>query len=135
MTCSSYRRTGERSRLLALALVAAVLHGAAAHSVYAHHSFVTKYDGSRVVTLKGAIGAVSYQNPHIFFSITTANGTWRVETESIPKVAGKGLTVALLQDGAEAVVTGWPARDGGAEVGLKSITVMGRTITIRSTAR
>ncbi|MDX2259670.1 MAG: DUF6152 family protein [Hyphomicrobiaceae bacterium] len=101
----------------------------------AHHSFVTKYDGQRVVTLKGTIGAVSFTNPHIFFFISTANGTWRVETESIPKVAGKGLTEALLQDGAEATVTGWPARDGSAEVGLKSITIKGRTITIRTTAR
>ncbi|MDX2289847.1 MAG: DUF6152 family protein [Hyphomicrobiaceae bacterium] len=100
-----------------------------------HHTYVTKYDAGKVVTLKGTVGSVSYQNPHITFTLATTNGSWTIETESIPKVQAKGLTQAVLADGAEASATGWPARDGGAELGLKSITIKGRTYTIRNTAR
>ncbi len=119
-------------RVLAV-LVAAILF--APGNSLAHHTYVTKYDSAKVVTLKGTIASVSYQNPHIYFSLVTANGTWTIETESIPKAQAKGLTEAVLADGAEASVTGWPARDGGAELGLKSITIKGRTYTIRNTAR
>lgn len=105
-------------------------------TVAAHHSYVSKYDGSRTIQLAGVIGSVSYANPHIFFDLDTANGTWRVETESIPAARGRGLTEERLRTGAAVVVTGWPARDKSGALGLGTIRFKnGPTIKMRGTAR
>lgn len=98
----------------------------------AHHTFVTKYDGSKIVTISGTIGSVSYSNPHIFFSV----GGWTVETEGVAAASGKGLTRERLKEGAKVTVRGWKARDGGSAMGLQSITFSGGpTVTVRGSAR
>lgn len=122
------------------ALAAAALLSAFALPTAAHHTFVTKYDPNKLVTVTGTVGNVAYANPHIFFDITGktkagSEATWRVETEGILAARGKGLTQTLLQDGAKATVTGWLARDNPGEIGLKSISVGGRAISMRNTAR
>ena len=110
-------------------------------TVLAHHTFVTKYDAKKLVTVSGTITSVSYSNPHIFFDLTGTSKsggtvTWRIETEGILAARAKGLTDAVLKEGARARVTGWLARDGGGEIGLKTITIAGkRTISMRKTAR
>lgn len=106
----------------------------------AHHTFVTKYDGAKPVTISGVVTSVSYANPHIFFQVSApgksgGETTWTIETEGVLAARGKGLTEAVLKEGAKASVTGWLARDGGAELGLKSITVGGKTVQMRNTAR
>lgn len=106
-------------------------------SASAHHTFVTKYDSARQLTISGTIGNVRYSNPHIFFDVTGKNGsTWTVETEGILAARAKGLTEGLLKEGAQVTVTGWAGRDKSAEMGLKSITFSGgRSISMRNTAR
>lgn len=119
--------------------VAAVFVAAAVATVgpgQAHHSYVTKYDPKKPATISGVVSSVSYANPHIFFGVTTSGGTWRVETESIPKARAKGLTPALLKSGAKVRVSGWRARSGGGALGMRSITFIGkRTITMRRSPR
>jgi hypothetical protein len=113
-------------------LIAAFLPIAAA----AHHTYVTKYNSAKKISLTGTIGSVRFSNPHIFFTLETAKGTWSVETESIPVVKAKGLTSALLKTGAKATVSGWPARSGGAELGLATISFAGGpSISVRGTPR
>lgn len=119
--------------LVAISLVAGV-------PAFAHHSYVSQYDAKKRITVEGQVGSVSYQNPHIFFDLTVANKsggstTWRVETEGIPKARAKGLSESVLREGARARVTGWPARDGSPAIGLGSITIGGKSMTIRSTPR
>lgn len=101
----------------------------------AHHSYVSKYDGGKIIRLTGSVSDVSYKNPHIFFTLATSSGSWTIETESISVARSAGLTEDVLKVGAAATVTGWPAKGGGAQLGLKSITIGGRTITLRGTAR
>lgn len=106
----------------------------------AHHTYVTRYNPEKLTTLRGVISSVDFRNPHIFFyiDVTYKNGstiTWRIETESIAKARARGLTQNVLRQGAKAVVTGWPSREGAAEMGLKSISVGGRKISMRRTAR
>lgn len=103
----------------------------------AHHSFVGKYDASRIVTVKGVISGVRYGNPHIFFTVdATGGGSWRVEAESIQRTRAKGLTKKHLTKGTAVTVRGWPAKNGAKRMGLQSITVPGgKTIKIRGTAR
>lgn len=124
--------------LLALFLIAALpLPG----PTQAHHTFVTKYDSNKLVTVSGTITSVSYANPHIFFDVagkTKSGGeaTWRVETEGILAARAKGLTEAVLKEGARVTVTGWLGRESAGEIGLKSITFAGgRSIAMRKTAR
>lgn len=109
-------------------------------SALAHHSYVSQYDAKKRVTVQGVVQSVSYQNPHIFFDLTVADKsggstTWRVETESIPKARAKGLTENVLREGVTAKIMGWPARDGSAAIGLGTITIGGKSMTIRSTPR
>lgn len=107
----------------------------------AHHTFVTKYDSNKLVTVSGTITSVSYTNPHIFFEISgkTKSGgeaTWRIETEGIVAARAKGLTEQVLTEGARVSVTGWAGRDSAAAIGLKSISLPdGRTISLRKSAR
>jgi Family of unknown function (DUF6152) len=101
----------------------------------AHHTYVTKYDSSKKMTLSGTISNVRYQNPHIFFDLTTGGKTWTVETESLSVAKSSGLTEQLLVDGAKAAVSGWPARNGAAALGLNTIQVGGKSLILRRTAR
>ena len=101
----------------------------------AHHTYVTKYDSSKRMTLSGTISNVRYQNPHIFFDLTTSGKTWSVETESLSVARSSGLTEQFLVEGAKATVTGWPARSGATELGLNTIQVGAKSLTLRRTAR
>lgn len=102
----------------------------------AHHSYVTKYDPKKPATISGVISSVSYTNPHIFFSVQTSAGTWRVETESIPKARARGLTEARLKTGRKVRVSGWRARSGGGALGMRSVSFFGgKTITMRRSPR
>lgn len=107
-------------------------------SVYpaaAHHTYVTKYDSSKKLTFTGTISNVHYQNPHIFFDLNAGGKTWTIETESLPVAKSSGLTEQILIDGAKATVSGWPARDGTAGLGLNTIQIGGKSLTMRRTAR
>jgi hypothetical protein len=98
----------------------------------AHHTFVTKYDSSKLVTISGTVDSVSYSNPHIFFSV----GGWSIETEGVAAASGKGLTRERLKESAKVTVRGWKARDGSSAMGLHSITFSGGpTVTVRGSAR
>jgi Family of unknown function (DUF6152) len=101
----------------------------------AHHTYVTKYDSSKKMTLSGTVSGVQFQNPHIFFDLTAGGKTWKVETESLSIAKSSGLTEKILFDGAKATVSGWPARNGAAELGLNTIHIEGKSLTLRRTAR
>lgn len=120
-------------RVIFLASVAALV--GADTGADAHHSYIGKYDPKKPVTIAGTISSVSYTNPHIFFSVTTSGGSWTVETESIQKASARGLTQSVLATGKKARVSGWRARSGQAAIGMRSITINGRTITMRSSPR
>lgn len=116
---------------LILAVAAVAVSPAAAH-----HTFVVKYDASKIVTVSGTIVSVGYENPHIHFEVQGAGATWSVETESIPVARASGLTPAVLKEGAKVTVTGWPARDGSRKMGLRSISIAGGpSATLRRSAR
>ena len=84
----------------------------------------------------GRIENVRFRNPHIFFDLVTPNGTVTVETESIQLVSSRGLTRAKLKEGRTATISGWAARSGSGEVGLKTISIRGiGSFAIRRTPR
>lgn len=125
-----------RSLVLLLFTVFGLSVGAFEATVQAHHSYVTKYNPKKPITISGVIVSVSYINPHIMFSVQTSAGTWRVETESILKARAKGLTKSLLATGKKVRVTGWRARNGSASLGMRVISFAGgKTITMRNSPR
>lgn len=127
--------------VLLCCVTAALLTPGLRQTAEAHHTFVTKYDSNKLVTVSGTIASVSYSNPHIFFDLTgktTSGGevTYHIETEGIPAARAKGLTEAVLKEGAHATISGWAGRESNTEIGLKSISFAGgRSITMRKTAR
>jgi hypothetical protein len=119
-----------RLALLAIAFLSLAL------PAQAHHTFVTKYDPAKLITVSGVVTSVSFTNPHISFEVQSAGASWTVETESISAAQGKGLTQKMLKEGAKVTVTGWRARNGSAAMGLSSITISGGpSVTMRRTAR
>ena len=125
-----------RRLILSVATAALLCNFAVLTASHAHHSYVTKYNPKKPATISGVISSVSYSNPHIFFTVQTSGGTWRVETESIPKARARGLTPSVLKAGKKVRVSGWRARSGGGQLGMRSITFIGgKTITMRRSAR
>jgi hypothetical protein len=123
-------------QLLKRSALFAILIAVAATASLAHHTYVKKYDSAKKLTLSGTVENVRFSNPHIFFTLETAKGSWTIETESISVAKAKGLTTTHLKSGAKATVTGWPARGGGAELGLATISFPGGpSVSIRGTAR
>ncbi|HKZ97534.1 MAG TPA: DUF6152 family protein [Hyphomicrobiaceae bacterium] len=117
------------SLVIGLALLAPLAPG------HAHHTFVTKFDGSKTIRLAGVVTSVSYSNPHIHFQVQVGGTTWTVETESISAARGHGLTQNVLKAGAKVTIAGWPARDGSPALGLHSISISGGpSMTMRRTA-
>ena len=111
----------------------------------AHHSFVAEYDGSKPMTLVGAINKVDQQNPHGFFYMNvppvTPNGrvtNWALETPGPNQLVRTGFTKEMYQqmiDNKEKVtVKAYPARDGSKRAFAETITrADGRTVITIST--
>lgn len=125
-------RMSPGTRLLALSGATVMILASAAH---AHHSFAPKYDPAKSVRVSGIAGNVHLQNPHSYFEVSSSGKTWTVETEGVAAAKAAGLTNENLKDGAKVSVTGWAARNGSAALGLHTITVGGKTLTLRRSAR
>lgn len=100
----------------------------------AHHSFV-RYNGSKIVRVTGTITSVRYQNPHVIFTLETDKGSYQVEAEGVPVLKAKGLGADVLKPGAKATVAGWLGKNNAFEMGMSSITVGGRTVSVRGSTR
>ena len=124
-----------KGTLIALGAALALLPVAAG----AHHSFAAEYDGSKPMTLVGAINKVDQQNPHGFFYMnvppSTPNGrvtNWAMETPGPNQLVRNGFTQIYQQmiDNKEKVaVKAYPARDGSKRAFAETITrADGRTV-------
>lgn len=108
---------------------------ALATSALAHHSFAPKFDPAKSVQVSGTAVGVHLQNPHSTFNIESGGKYWKVETEGVAAAKAAGLETSNLFDGVKVTVTGWPARDGSAALGLHTITIGRKTLTLRRSAR
>ncbi len=106
----------------------------------AHHSFAAEYDGSKPMTLVGAINKVDQQNPHGFFYMNVPSDkpggrvtNWALETPGPNQLVRTGFTREMYQemvDNKEQVtVKAYPARDGSKRAFAETITrADGRTV-------
>ena len=108
-------RTSTRKRLL-LFPAAAVLLLSLAGSAYAHHGFVSWFDMSRSVTVKGTVTSFDWTNPHsyIYFDVKDDKGAvqkWSAELGAVAMLARAGWRKDTLKPGDEITLTGNPAKD------------------------
>jgi hypothetical protein len=90
-----------------------ILFALTSASVFAHHSTAVKFDQSKIVEAEGEITKVSWQNPHILFTISAADGTeWELETHSVSILRRMDSPESFVEIGDSVKVAGWPARQG-----------------------
>ncbi len=82
----------------------------------AHHSDAG-LDLDRLATIEGTVRELSWQNPHVYFTVdaTDANGapvTWTVQMASVLTVSRMGWNRDSLKVGDRVTVGAYPARDG-----------------------
>jgi hypothetical protein len=112
-----------RPREWALAVTGLVLAGA---TLVAHHSIAVIYDGSRRVTLTGAVREFRFVNPHPWLTIALADDggperTWRLEMDNLSELSAIGMTAETLRPGDRVSVTGSPARDGSSGLYIRQL--------------
>ncbi len=95
---------------------AGVLTIAAMTPALAHHSDAG-LDLERLATIEGTVRELSWQNPHVYFTVdaTDANGmpvTWTVQMASVLTVSRMGWNRDSLKVGDRVTVGAYPARDG-----------------------
>ena len=112
-------RAGRRSRLAFGGLAASgALSLALTGLASAHHAW-TEIDTSRTLTLTGTVKLLHWENPHASMLFEVVDGVgpdarrtdWTVEMSGISRMESRGLTPAILAQGAHLVIVASPAWD------------------------
>ena len=79
----------------------------------AHHSVVANFDAETTVEAEGVISNIAWRNPHILFTLTTADGEeLTLDTHSLSIMRRLGAAEPFVEVGDSVRVAGWPARRG-----------------------
>jgi hypothetical protein len=106
-----------RNKLLVFPATAIFLLLSLGGSTSAHHGFVSWYDMSRSVTVKGTVTGYDWTNPHayIYLDVKNEKGAveeWRIELGAPGMLARAGWRRDTLKSGDEITAIGNPAKDG-----------------------
>ena len=109
-------RTSTRKRLLVFPALAVIVLLSLAGLAYAHHGFVSWFDMSRSVTVKGTVTSFDWTNPHsyIYFDVKDEKGAtqkWSAELGAVAMLARAGWRKDTLKPGDEITLIGNPAKD------------------------
>jgi hypothetical protein len=85
-------------------------------SAYAHHGFVSWFDMSRSITVKGTVTSFDWTNPHsyIYFDVKDEKGAtqkWSAELGAVAMLARAGWKKDTVKPGDEITLIGNPAKD------------------------
>jgi hypothetical protein len=98
-------------------LGAAVVAGALAAPVIAHHSSAPFYDPTKTVEIQGIVTKLHIKNPHSFLYVSVDEKgqkvEWQVEMGTGAQLVRNNLTVETLKPGTEIKVSGQPSRAEG----------------------
>jgi hypothetical protein len=98
-------------------LLAATVALAGSTVCSAHHSYA-EYDQQKTTEIEGTLSNVSWQNPHVRFTVAVpaAAGstamTWEIESSGINNLQRMGAQVGHFKVGSRVKVAGWPSRRG-----------------------
>ncbi|PYU36627.1 MAG: hypothetical protein DMG31_00375 [Acidobacteria bacterium] len=117
-----------RNRLAVFPVTAVLLLLSLAASTYAHHGFVSWFDMSRSVTVKGTVTSFDWTNPHayIYLDVKDDKGAivkWSAELGAIAMLTRAGWKRDTLKPGDELTMTGNPAKDGKPVMHLDKIVL------------
>ena len=106
-----------RNKLLVFAATNIFLLLSLAGSTFAHHGYVSWFDMSRSVTVKGAVTGFDWTNPHsyIYLDVKNEKGAveeWRIELGAPGMLARAGWRRDTLKSGDEITAIGNPSKDG-----------------------
>ena len=94
----------------------------------AHHSFGAEYDGTKPLTLTGAVTKIEWTNPHIYFFMdvksedgSVANWKWEGYPPTVLNRIGWKRNETMVP-GDTITVFGWRARDGTNAAHSREIT-------------
>ncbi len=99
-------------------------------TAFAHHGW-GEYDANKPLDLSGTIQESSYENPHGFVKLKTADKTWTVVLAPPSRMENRGLSKAMLAPGNRASVHGYPNRNKPEEMRAERITIDGKTTELR----
>lgn len=114
-------------RLLPITLLLAALLAAPA---LAHHGWGS-YDADVVMTFDTRIERVHYRNPHASIDVSRDGRTWHVVLAPVSRMSARGLPDGALAEGTTVTITGYPRRDGTAELRAERIVLEGKTVELR----
>jgi Family of unknown function (DUF6152) len=103
----------------------------AALPVAAHHSFRAQYDETQMVTLKGTITKIAWNNPHVLMYLDVKNdggkeAHWELELSSPNGLMSQGWKVDSLKPGDLVSVSGFRARDGSNMASIRKVVLESR---------
>ena len=101
----------------------------------AHHTISAVYDVDTLVTLKGVVTEVDWQNPHVVIHLDVKHDdgsvvSWNVETQAIYILKRKGLDRDFIKTGDAASMNVFVARDGAQKAALESMTLPSGTLYV-----
>jgi Family of unknown function (DUF6152) len=96
----------------------------------AHHAIAAKFDSTKRLTLRGAVTAIDWANPHahVFINVPERDGgmtNWAIELESTVDLRRQGWTRNTVSVGDVVTVEGIAARDGSQQAWSLSMVVAG----------
>lgn len=108
-------------RIIACLLGVSIGVLASGRPVAAHHSFAAEFDVTKPITLTGTLTKMEWINPHgwLHIDVTRPDGTvesWAVEAGAPNALIRRGLRQTDFPVGAEVIVEGYRAKNGGLKV-------------------
>lgn len=78
-----------------------------------HHSVAANFDASTTIEAEGDITRIAWRNPHILFTLTTADGAeLNLESHSLSIMRRLAAPDPFIEVGDHVRVAGWPSRRG-----------------------
>lgn len=105
----------------------AMLLGAVAAPVWAHHSVTAMYDLEKILTLAGTVQRLQLGSPHSHLTVTVPgqrgrSSIWEVELPSLTFLQRAGWNEQTLKPGDRITLTGSPSRYSNAQLYVRSVT-------------
>lgn len=119
------RISGTRMRVALLAALVALPLAA-----LAHHGW-SEYDQNNLLKLTGTIAKSSYENPHGYVDLKTADKTWVAVLAPPSRMDARGLFRDLLKPGTTVTLEGYQNKTKPDEMRAERIIVGGKTVELR----